>query len=176
MKSLKYLRHKCIQYMTHYFDLLHIWSIILWRHSGVVFWSGVGSCLGSFWLALPRACFSVLFFGHTLSEGRGCFPRPTGSLTARILVNGGSAPPRVSTSFLDLCQSSPGTVPPFLHWLVSAGPRALAETRPLGHSPAFPHPKERHFYFVDSFIGRTSQKNAQTKSIALTPIGHTFSG
>ncbi len=79
-------------------------------------------------------------------------------------------------SFLVLRQSSPGTARPFLHQLVSAGPCALAATRPLCHSPAFPHPDERHVYFVDSFIGRTSQNNAQTKSLALTSIGQTFSG
>ncbi len=48
-----------------------------------------------------RAPSAFFIFGHTLSEGRGggCFPCPTGSLTARVLVNGVSAPPRVSTPY-----------------------------------------------------------------------------
>ncbi len=127
-------------------------------------------------LALPRARASTFFIRTHSQRGTWLFPRPTGSLTARVLMDGGSAPPWVSTSFLVLCQSSPETARPLLHRLASAGPRALAATRPLGHSPAFPHPNERHFYFVGSFIGRTSQNNAQSKSIALTSSGHTFSG
>ena len=95
------------------------------------------------------------------------FPRPTGSLTARILMNGGSAPPRVSTSFLVLHQSSPGTARPLSHQLVSAEPRALIATRPLGHSPAFPHRDVKRVYLVDSFIARVPQNNAQTTSLAL---------
>ncbi len=79
-------------------------------------------------------------------------------------------------SFLVLRQSSPGTACPFLHQLVSAGPHALAVTCPLGHSLVFPHPDEKHVCFVDTFIDRTSQTNAQTKSLTLTPRGHTFSG
>ncbi len=75
--------------------------------------------------------------------------------------------------FLVLRQSMSGTARLFPHWLVSAGPRALAASRPLGHSPAFPHPDKRHVYFVDSFISCTSQGNAQMKSHVLTLSGHT---
>ncbi len=47
---------------------------------------------------LSRTRFGVLLFGHTLSETWGSFHAPTGSLTARVLMNGGSALPQVSTS------------------------------------------------------------------------------
>ncbi len=125
---------------------------------GVPGWWCVGSVLsrGFCWLSRARAS---AFFIRTHSQRETwalLFPRPTGSLTARVLGDSGSAPPRVSTPSLsfELRQSSPGTARPFPHRLVSAEPRALAATRPLGHSPA----------------------NAQTKSLALTPFGHTLSG
>ncbi len=79
-------------------------------------------------------------------------PRPTVSLTARVLGDGGSAPPRVRTlpsSFVRLCL---GSHVRSLSRLISAEPRAPAATCPLGHSPVFPHADERHVYFVDSFI------------------------
>ena len=72
-------------------------------------------------------------------------------------------------STLVLRRSMSGTARPFPHRLVSAGPRALAATHPLGHSPAFPHPDERHVYFVDSFIVCTSQGHARMKSHTLSP-------
>ena len=130
-------------------------------------------------MALPRTRFGILRFGHTLSERRGggvLFPRPTGSLTARVLVNGGSALLRGSTSLLVLHQSSPGTARPLSHQLVSAEPRALTATRPLSHSPVFPHPDVKRVYLVDSFIARNPHNNAHTTSPLLTRSGHTFSG
>ncbi len=72
----------------------------------------VGSCLGGFvgWLSRTHARVPPhSLFGHTLSERRGCasVPHPTGSLTARVLGDSGSAPPRVSTtlpsSFFSQC-------------------------------------------------------------------------
>ena len=153
-------------------------SKIVWHLRGWVVVVRRASCLGVFcWLALPRARFGVLLFGHTLSERRGVlFPRPMGLLTVRVLVNGGSAPPRVSTSSLVLRQSSPGTAHPLAHRLISAEPRTLTATRPLGHSRVFPHPDARRVYLVDSFIAHIPQNNTQTTSLTLTPYGHTFSG
>ena len=120
---------------------------------------------------------AIFVWTHSQRETWGVsFPHPTGSLTTRVLMNGGSAPPRVSTSFLVLHQSSPGTVRPLSHQLILAEPRALTSTRPLGHSPAFPHRDVKRVYLVDSFIARNPQTNAQTTSLALTLSGHTFSG
>ncbi len=127
-------------------------------------------------MALPRALQRSLF-GHILSERRGTHRSTPHEFTYCKSPSGqrvGS--PIGQYSFFVLRQSSPGTARLLPHQLLSAGPRALTATRPLGHSPAFPHPVERHVYFVDSFIAPTSQNNAQTKSLALTPFGHTFSG
>ncbi len=98
-------------------------------------------------------CFSAFFiFRCTLSERRGFpVPRPTGLLTARVLGNSGSAPTQVSiwvrAVYLSLlihpCQSSPGTARLVSHWLVSAEPRTLAATCPLGHSLVFPHVRRK---------------------------------
>ncbi len=128
------------------------------------------------WLSHTR--FGVLY-SDTLSARDVSFvlvPRPTGSLTARVLVNGGSALPQVSTSLLVLHRSSPGAARPLSHRLVSAEPRALTATRPLGHSPVFPHPDVKRVYLVDSFIARNLHNNAHTTSLVLTLSGHTFSG
>ncbi len=46
-----------------------------------------------------RARFGVLYSG-TLSTRDVGVPRPAGSLTARVIGNGGSALPRVSTSLI----------------------------------------------------------------------------
>ncbi len=128
-------------------------------------------------MALPHAHFGVLY-SDTLSarDMVGWFHAPMGLLTARVLMNGGSALPLVSTSFLVLRQSSPGTARPLSHRPVSAEPHALTATRLLGHFPAFPHRDVRRVYLVDSFIARNPQYNAQTTSLALTLSGHTFSG
>ncbi len=72
----------------------------------------VGACLGGFvgWLSHARAHVRPRsLFGHTLSERRGCasVPHPTGSLTARVRGDSGSAPLWVSTlpsSFVSQCQ------------------------------------------------------------------------
>ncbi len=141
--------------------------------------SGVGVArwvLSRGFLALPCVRFSVLYSDTLSVRDVGLVPRPTGSLTARVLVNGGSALPRVSTSLLVFRPSSPGSARPLSHQLISAEPRTLTATRPLGQSPAFPHLEERRVYLVDSFIAHDPQHNAQTTSLALTPSGHTFSG
>ncbi len=74
------------------------------------------------------------------------FLRPTGLLTARVLGNGGSAPRQVSvwgarvlSLVFVLVSRLPGTARLVSHRLVSAGPRAQAATRPLGHSLVFSH-------------------------------------
>ncbi len=151
-------------------------------------WGGWGwsrivglSHLGVFVRCLSRACaLQRSLFRNTLSERRGgggsVIPHPTGLLTVRVLVNGGSAPPRVSTSFPVLRQSSPGIAHLLSHRLVSAEPRALAATRPLGRSLVFPHLDVRRVYLVDSFIARDPQYNAHTTSLILTLSSHTFSG
>ncbi len=105
-------------------------------------------CLGVFWLACARAASAAFFIsGYTLSERRGfSAPRPTGSLTARVLGNSGSALPQVSvwgvhvlSLVFVLVGRLPGTTRLVSHRLVSAEPRALAATRRLGHSLVFPH-------------------------------------
>ena len=97
------------------------------------------------WLTCARC---GVLYSSTLSERRGLtFPRPTGSLTARVLRNRGSAPPRVSiwgpTLLIRPRQSSPGTARLVSHRLVSAEPRALAATHPLGHSLVFSHVRSK---------------------------------
>ncbi len=129
-----------------------------------------------FCLALQRARFGVLYSDTLSARDMEFVPCPTGSLTARVLVNGGSALPWVSTSLLVLRQSSPGTARPLPHRLISAEPHALTVTHPLGHSPVFPHPDVKRVYLVDSFIARNPHNNAHTTSLILTLSGHTFSG
>ncbi len=120
----------------------------------------------------------AFLFGHPLSErcGSAVVPRPRGLLTARVLVNGGSALPWVSTSLLVLRQSSPGIACLLSHRLVSAEPLALTATRPLGHSLVLAHLDLRCVYLVDSFIARDPRHNAHMISLALTLSGHTLSG
>ncbi len=124
------------------------------------------SCLGDFWLsrARPRT--------HSQQEtwlfGRP--PLPMGSLSVRVLRDGSSVPPLVSTLSLSFDRpclgshvhslSGPSQQSP-ASWLRLAHP-------PLGHPPVFPHPDERHVYFVDSFIRCSRQDNAHTKSHTLT--------
>ncbi len=129
-------------------------------------------------LAHPRARVAAFFIRtHSQRETWGIIvPRPTGLLTATVLVNGGSALPRVSTCLLVPHQSLPGIARLLSHRLVSAEPRALTATRPLGHSPVLPHLDVRRVYLVGSFIARDPLYNAHTTSLIPTPSGHTFSG
>ena len=120
-----------------------------------------------------RALLGILYIRtHSQRETWVGGPRPTGSLTARVLMDGPNGrwfgSPAGQYSSLVLRQSMSGTARPFPHRLVSAEPRALTATRPLGHSPAFRLTDERHVYFVDSFISCTSQGNARTKSHTLS--------
>ena len=131
---------------------------------------------GSF---LSRGSRTAAFFIRTHSQRETwgeVIPCPTGLLTARVLVNGGSALPRVSTCLLIPRQVFPGIVRLLSHRLVSAEPRALTATRPPGHSLVLPHLDVRHVYLVDSFIVRDPQYNVHTTSLILTLSGHTFSG
>ena len=124
--------------------------IVMWRS----LWGWVGGCvsrvshccLGGFlshWLTRAYMRFGVLYSG-TLSARDVGVPRPAGSLTARVLGNGGSASSPAG-QYLCLSSSHPLSVITwdcaslFLHRLISAEPRALAATHPLGHSPVFPH-------------------------------------
>ncbi len=104
--------------------------------------AGLFSMLSRGFSAHPHMRAAAFFIRvHSQRETWAC-PSPTGLLTARVLGNGGSAPPQVSTCLsplLVLHQSSPGTARLVSHWLVSAEPRALTVIRPLGHSPVFPH-------------------------------------
>ncbi len=84
---------------------MHLWRPR--RRSGASRASGLSLSRG--FVGSPtraRSLFSAfLIFGQTLSERRGV-PHPTGSLTARVLGDGGSAPLRISTlpsSFVGRC-------------------------------------------------------------------------
>ncbi len=159
---------------------ISIYCHFMWRlWDGLGWGSRVAGLLSrgfSFVDSLARR-FRVIY-SDTLSarDVGGCCSTPHGLLTARVLVNGGSALPRVSTSLLVLRQSSPGIARLLSHRLVSAEPRALTATRPLGHSLVFPNLDVRRVYLVDSFIARDPQHNAHTTSLVLTLSGHTFSG
>ncbi len=131
---------------------------------------------GGFRLAHPRARCSVLYSDtlsardvgsrstpHGFSYCESSCERWVGSPEGQYLS---SRPPSVV----------PGIARPSPRRLVSAGPRAPTATRPLGHSPVFPHLDARRVYLVDSFIARNPQCNAHTTSLALTLSGHTFSG
>ncbi len=98
------------------------------------------------WLVCARAASAFFIWVHSQRETWVPFPRPTGSLTARVLGNGGSAPPQVSIWGVGWViprvrprQSSPGTARLISHRLVSAEPHALAATHPLSNSLVFPH-------------------------------------
>ncbi len=90
---------------------------ILWRHPrgwGVGLRGAGLSVLSRGFAARPRArCFlSVLcFWVHTQRETWVPVPRPTGSLTARVLGNSGSAPLQVSIRGLVFSYSSSSVVP-----------------------------------------------------------------
>ena len=137
-------------------------------------------CLGGFRLTRARMRFGVLYLGTLSARDVGSIPRPTGSLTARVLGNGGSAPPRVSTCvylLLVLCQSSPGTA------LVSSrtgssqqNPALWLRLAPSATPRFFRISDARRVYLVDSFIAHDPQYNAHTTSLIPTLSGHTFSG
>ncbi len=133
-------------------------------------------CLGGLgWLSHARSLSSAFFiFGHTLSErcgiarhvSRHASPRHATFAYCKSPNGWRVGSPVGQYSSLVLRQSMSGTARLFPHRLVSSGLHALAETRPLGHSPAFPHPDKRHVYFVDSFIVCTSRSNEITHTLA----------
>ncbi len=150
--------------------------MILWRPGCVHAWVVVRRLGDVLRLARwhTRALLGVLYIRtHSQRETWRWWSTPHGFAYCESPNGRWFGSPAGQYSFLVLRQSMSGTARLFPHRLVSAGPHALAATRPLGHSPAFPHPDERHVYFVDSFIGCTSQGNARTKSHALTLSGHT---
>ncbi len=98
------------------------------------------------WLTRARAAAAFFIRVHSERETWVHVPCPTGSLTARVLGNDGSAPPQVSICLSPLIrprQSSLGTACLVSHRLVSAEPCALAATRPLSHSLVFPHVRRK---------------------------------
>ncbi len=83
------------------------------------------------------------------------WPRPAGSLTARVFYNGGSVPLRVGTRLsLWKCvlSFSHSSVSPSLSGLPQLEPRALTVISPFHHPTVFPNPDRSHIYSVDSFI------------------------
>ncbi len=94
----------------------------------------VRSCLGVFVGSPTCARYLSILYSDTLSARDMGAPRPMGSLTARVLGDGGSAPPRVSTlpsSFVSrlgsrirsLTGSSQQSPTPWLRLAPSATPR-----------------------------------------------------
>ncbi len=128
--------------------------MLLWR-LGVA--RAARCCLGGVWLVCVRAPLSRSSISKVHSQQESQPSRPTGTLTARVLMDGGSARPRVSSrapgkvgwgyrrrlrlslSRLPLSRLSLGTAHLSPLRLDSARPRAPAATRPLGHSPVFSH-------------------------------------
>ena len=121
-------------------------------------------------MALPLARPWRSLFGHTLRERRG-WSTPHGFAYCKSPRGRRFGSPVGQYCSLVLRQPVSGIACPFPHRLVSAEPRALAATRPLGHSLAVPHPYERHVYFVDSFIRWTTLRPNHTLSPTLS--GHT---
>ncbi len=75
--------------------LLFLWRARLVRRAGRVRVLSMGGGV-----ALPRARLGVLYSDTLSARDVAAGPRPTGSLTARLLGGGGSAPPRISTPAL----------------------------------------------------------------------------
>ena len=125
-------------------------------------------------LAHPHARCGVLY-SDTLSArdvgggGVAVIPRPTSLLTARVLVNGGSALPRVSTC------PSPRRIS-YHTGSSQQSPALWLRLAPSATPWCFPMSDARRVYLVDSFIARDPQYNAHTTSLVLTLSGHTFSG
>ncbi len=98
------------------------------------------------WLTRARCC-GVLYLG-TLSEREvGSFSMPHGFAYCKSSREWWVGSPAGQYLGLSLRirprQSSPGNVRLVSQRLVSAEPRALAATRPLGHSLVFPHVRRK---------------------------------
>ncbi len=139
----------------------------MWRHSLGLGWGRASRVLSRGVLALPRMHFGVLSFGHTLSERRGIISMPHGfayceSSSERWVGSpaGQYFLPRPSSVVTWDCAST--LTPPRL----SRAPPLYCDSPPWP-IPAFPHRDVQHVYFVDSFIARVPQNNAQTTSLAL---------
>ena len=138
--------HLDVKIMCKYVEtvnkLLSIVASPLGLGCGCASWVSYCGLGGFLFRWLTRARVAAFFIRAHSQRKKWAFPRPTGSLTARVLVNGGSALPRVSTCLLLFSSSVSrhlGTARLVLHRLASAEPRALTATRNLGHSPVFPH-------------------------------------
>ena len=112
--------------------------------------SHAGLSRGFCWLSRIQPRFS---FSDTLSKRHGSLrSTPHGFAYCKSPSGRRFSSPAGQYSSLILHSSVSGIARPFPFRPVSAEPRALAATCPLGHLPVFPHPDERHVYFVDSFI------------------------
>ncbi len=77
-----------------------MWRPRLWGWGAFLRVAGL-SCLGFFsFVGSPVRARCGVLYSDTLSARDVGVPRPTSLLTARVLGNGGSAPPRVSTRLL----------------------------------------------------------------------------
>ncbi len=123
---------------------------LLWRPSlwvGGLGLRGAGlSVLSRGFAARQRArFFSVLcFWVHSQRETWAPIPCPTGSLTARVLRNSGSAPPQVSIRGLVFSYSSSSVVPwycasSFVPARLSRAPRSGCDSPPQPLPAVFPH-------------------------------------
>ncbi len=127
----------------------------VWRHPRG--WWGLGlhgaglSVLSRGFAACPHArCFSgvLCFRVHSQRETWVPVPRPHGfaycksSREQRVGSPAGQYS-EVSPSLIRPRQSTLGTAHLVSHRLVSAEPRALTATRPLGHPPVFPHVRRK---------------------------------
>ncbi len=141
---------------------------------------GSFSSRGFSFVGSPACAHCGILYSDTLYVRDVGVPRPTGLLTARVLVNGGSALPQVSTRLLLLpvlrrsylgLRSSP-LAPAHL----SRAPRSGCDSPASATPRCFPISDARRVYLIDLFIARDPQYNAHTTSLFLTLSGHTFSG
>ncbi len=138
-------------------------------------------CLGGL-LALPRRPRFVFLDALSARDLAPSQPSPTGLLTARVDETVVRLP-RGSVPFFTRRSFAPGIARSFPVRPVSAEPRALAATCPLGHPSVRSHPDRRHVYFVDSLFSvhgkamftsvRTLTRN-QTPSLSLWSCDRTI--
>ncbi len=150
----------CIGFSISAYDII-LWRTRLPLRFGLRGWERGASLtvLSRGFSGSPARAASSPFFiwVHSQREKWVPVPRPTCSLTARVLRNSESAPPQVSirgvcSSPSRVRQSSPETAHLVSHRLVSAEPSALDVTRPSDTPRCFPMSDARRVYLVDSFI------------------------
>ncbi len=116
-----------------------------------------------------RAHCSVLYSDTLSVRDVGCvcvIPCPASLLTARVLVNGGSAPPWVSIYPLSsLVSRHPGLCDSSCTGSSQQSPALWLRLAPLATPRSFPMSDARHVYLVDSFIAHDPQSNTHTKSL-----------